>query len=140
MMNITKTKQLMKIVIGAAWIDGIIQPAERECLKKMATEKGVMEDREIKFLLSELKPVTATECYQWLKEYLGENHDDQDYNQLLEAVSALIYSDGDVDLQEAKFLKKLQDFDPNLQSSHHHFIFEPLLKAIQKIYKKALSN
>jgi uncharacterized membrane protein YebE (DUF533 family) len=98
----TKTKQLIKILVGAAWIDGIIQPEEREYLRRMAKEQDLVEDSDIQTLLSEIKPVTATECYQWLEDYLGENHTDSDYKQLLEAISALIYSDGDVDIQEAK--------------------------------------
>ena len=134
----TKTKQLMKILVGAAWIDGIIQAEEREYLHRMATETGIMEDSEIQSLLSEIKPVTANECYQWLEEYLGENHSHSDYEQLLEAMSALIYSDGDVDIQEAKLLNRLQNLDPANDSKHS--VFDPILKSIQKIYRQAIKD
>jgi uncharacterized tellurite resistance protein B-like protein len=133
-----KTKQLMKILIGAAWIDGIIQPQEREYLSQMAKEKNLSEDSEIQALLSEIKPVTATECYQWLQEYLGENHTPADYQQLLERISALIYSDGDVDIQEAKLLNRLQNLDPVHEPKHS--FFDPLLKSIQKLYRQAVKN
>lgn len=134
----TKTKQLMKILVGAAWIDGIIQAEEREYLHRMATETGIIEDAEIQSLLSEIKPVTATQCYQWLDEYLGENHTHSDYENLLEAISALVYSDGDVDTQEAKLLNRLQNLDPAKESKHS--IFDPLLKSIQKLYRQAVNN
>jgi len=35
------TKTLIKILIGTAWIDGKIQPEEREYLHRIAKEKGV---------------------------------------------------------------------------------------------------
>ena len=63
-----KIKQLLKILIGAAWIDGIIQPEEREYLHRRATENGVADDPEIKSLLSEIKPVQPAECYHWLED------------------------------------------------------------------------
>ena len=88
----TKTKQLMKILFGAAWIDGIIQTEEREYLRRMASDKEIIDEPEIQSLLSEIKPVSATECYQWLEEYLGKNHTQQDSEQLLEAISAVLYS------------------------------------------------
>ena len=134
----TKTKQLMKILFGAAWIDGIIQPEEREYLRRMASDKEIIDEPEIQSLLSEIKPVTATECYQWLEEYLGENHTQEDYEQLLEAISAVLYSDGDVDIQEAKLLSHLQDLDP--ENNPHSSIFEQLLKSIQKLYRRAVDQ
>ncbi len=133
-----KIKQLLKILIGAAWIDGIIQPEEREYLHRRATENGVADDPEIKSLLSEIKPVQPTECYQWLEDYLGDNPSQEDYQGLLEAISALIYSDGDVQMQEAQLLTKIQLLAPGSESSQS--IFEKLLRAIQKLYRKAINQ
>jgi uncharacterized membrane protein YebE (DUF533 family) len=62
------TKQLLKILVGAAWIDGTIQPEEREYLHQMAKDKGFAEDPEIKSLLSEIKPIKPQECYRWLED------------------------------------------------------------------------
>ena len=86
----------MKILVGAAWIDGIIQTEEREYLRHKAIANNLAEDKEIKSLLSEIVPVQGPECYQWLSEYLGENPSESDYQALLEEISALIYSDSDV--------------------------------------------
>ena len=133
-----KTKQLMKILVGAAWIDGIIQAEEREYLRKKAQENNLENDPEIKSLLSELKSVTPQECYQWLEEYLGTNPTTEDYEDLLEAISALVYSDGDIDIQEAKLLSRLQDFDP--ESEHSQSVIDNILKTIRKLYKKAITN
>lgn len=133
-----KTKQLIKILIGAAWIDGVIQTEEREYLRKIATNFQMSDDRELKPLLSELKPVQADECYRWLQEYLGENHQETDYQELLEAISGLIYSDGDIQTQEAKLLTKLQELEPAHESSSS--FYDKLLGRIQKLYQTVMSQ
>lgn len=134
----TKNKQLLKILIGAAWIDGIIQVEEREYLKRMAERQGLSEESDLKDLLSELKPVQPNQCYQWLEEYLGDNPSTNDYQELLETLSALIYSDGDVQMQEAQLLTKLQLLDPTQDSPKS--AFDKILKTIQKLYKKAIDQ
>lgn len=136
MNDYTKTKELTKIMFAAAWIDGSIQPQERQYLHRMAIENGVAEDPEIKALLSEIKPIKPTECYQWLENYLGDNHTHEDYESLLEAISALIYSDGDVQISEANLLTKLQGLDPDTESKKS--IFDKLLVRIQKLYRQGI--
>ncbi len=138
MTNKDKTKQLLKILVGVAWIDGIIQTEEREYLKKMAIQTGLDNDAEIQSLLTEIQPVTANLCYEWLKQYLGENHSQQDYEELLEAISAMVYSDDDIDIQEAKLLSKLQDLDP--KNANNNSIFDRLLDSIRQLYRQGLKT
>ncbi|MFM6404372.1 MAG: TerB family tellurite resistance protein, partial [Microcystis sp.] len=64
-----KNKQLLKILIGVAWIDGVIQPSERSYLRQVAVREKLDDDLEIKPLLSELKPVKTSEFYRWLESY-----------------------------------------------------------------------
>ena len=63
LVKVAKTQKLLKILIGAAWIDGVIEPAERQYLQRVAHELNLANDPEIKDLLSEIKSVTAQECY-----------------------------------------------------------------------------
>ncbi len=134
MVTDSHVKQLVKILIGAAWIDGRIQPEEREYLRRVAQQSNVAEDPEIRPLLNELKSVSSDECYRWVQEYLGDHPSQEDYQGLIEAISALIYSDGDVDTEEAKLLTRLQLLDPaqtSPKSTHNN-----VLKAIQKLYHR----
>jgi uncharacterized tellurite resistance protein B-like protein len=134
----TKTKQLLKILVGVAWIDGIIQPEERVYLHKKAQEYGLADDPDLKSLLSELRPVQPQECYQWLEAYLGSHPKLDDYQSLLEAMGAMIYSDGDVQTSEAQLLNKIQLLDP--VNDTPQTAFDKLLKTIQKVYRKAVSQ
>lgn len=132
-----KTKQLFKILMAAAWIDGTIQVEERGYLHGMAQEQGIAEDPEIKGLLSEAKPVKIEECYQLLESYLGNNPAQEDYQKLIDAISALVYSDSNIDIEEAKLLNRIQLLDPAQESSHPPF--DKILKAVQKLYRKAIN-
>src|SRR5579883_2128800 len=107
-----KTKALIKILIGVAWIDGKIQPEEREYLHRIAKEKGLENEPDIQPLLYEFRPVPSQECYGWVNDYLGDRPTSENCQQLIEAISGLIYSDGSVDSEEAKLLTNLQLLDP----------------------------
>ena len=137
--NKNKMKHVLKILIGAAWIDGVIQPEERSYLRRMAEDFKLADDPEIKPLLSELRPIQATECYQWLEEYFGNNPSKEDYQQLLEAISGLVYSDGYVDIREAKLIETIQSCDPNNPECRNS-ILDKVLRKIQKLYKAAMEQ
>jgi len=134
MVSDSNVKNLVKILIGAAWIDGRIQPEERQYLREIAQAKGVATDPEIKPWLYELVPVQPEECYSWVKEYLGDRPSLEDCERLIEAISGLIYSDGDVAIEEAQLLTTLQEFCKTSESNQP--AYNPLLKQIQKLYRR----
>ena len=129
---------LVKILIGTAWIDGKIQPEEREYLNRIAQEKGVADEAEIQPLLHEFTSVKPSECYEWVKQYLGDHPSFEECQQLLEAVSGLIYSDGTVDIEEAKLLTELQSLTPTSNSGDQSS--NAVLSAIRSVYKRWISK
>ena len=131
--NSTNVKKLVKILMGAAWIDGIIQPQERQYIRKIAQEQGIESDPEIKPWLYELVTVKPAECYKWVQEYLGDSPSAEDYQHLLQAISGLIYSDGEVATEEAKLLAKLQQLSNESKSNEAGL--NAILKHIQKLYR-----
>ncbi|KYC42853.1 Tellurite resistance protein TerB [Scytonema hofmannii PCC 7110] len=130
----SSVKNLVKILIGAAWIDGKIQPEERLYLRKVAQEKGVADDPEIQPWLYELVSVQPEQFYDWLKEYLGERPTQEECQNLIEAIGGLIYSDGEVATEEAKLLTKLQELSDTNDSTQHGY--HNVLKQIQKLYRR----
>ena len=128
-MNTRATSRLlMKILIGVAWLDGAIQPEEHQYLAKVAQTHQLDLDPEIESLLAGRISLAAADCEQWIQEYLGDRsiHDDDG---LIEAISGLIYSDGDVAVDEAKLLVNIQSVPPSAP---------PLVSKIQQLYRKAL--
>lgn len=134
MVNHSHVKNLVKILIGAAWIDGRIQPEERQYLREIAQAKGLASDPEIKPWLYELVPVKPNQCYEWVQEYLGDRPSLEDCENLIEAISGLIYSDGEVAIEEAKLLTTLQELSKSNDSTQP--VYAPLLKRIQKLYRR----
>ncbi|AFZ51579.1 tellurite resistance TerB family protein [Dactylococcopsis salina] len=129
------SKQLLKILIGAAWIDGKFQPEERQYLIKTAEKQQLADDPEIRPLLYELKTVKPEECYRWLEEYFGGYPTQEDYENLIEAISGLIYSDGEMASEEAKLLTEVQQYDPASTSS-----LDKVLKTVQKLYQRYVTS
>ena len=127
-------KQLLKILIAAAWIDGKIQPEERQYLQQIAQEKDIATDPEIKPWLYELVPVKPEECYEWIKEYLGSSPSAEDCQNLIQEIGGLIYSDGEVAIEEAKLLAKIQDLSNKSESNHKHLNI--ILQQVQKMYRR----
>lgn len=134
MVSNSHVKNLVKILIGAAWIDGRIQPEERQYLREIAQAKGLANDPEIKPWLYELVPVKPSQCYEWVQEYLGDRPSLEECEILIEAISGLIYSDGEVAVEEAKLLTTLEELSKSRDSTQP--IYTPLLKKIQKLYRR----
>ncbi len=127
-------KQLLKILIAAAWIDGRIQPEERQYLQQIAKEKDIATDPEIKPWLYELVPVKPEECYEWVKEYLGNSPSTEQCQYLIQEIGGLIYSDGEVAIEEAKLLAKIQDLSD--KSGSNQGKLNVILKQVQKMYRR----
>lgn len=126
-------KQLLKVLIAAAWIDGRIQPEERKYLQQIAKEKDIATDPEIKPWLYELVPVKPEQCYEWVKEYLGNSPSTEKCQNLIQDISGLIYSDGEVAIEEAKLIAKIQDLSDKSESNQGKL--NMILKQIQKMYR-----
>lgn len=133
----TRTKALLKILIGAAWIDGSIQVEERQYLRKLAKEQGLADDPELKPFLYELVQVKPDQCYAWVDEYLGKP-DAKRCSDLLEAISGLIYSDGNVEVEEAKLLNRIQEIEATC--SIHQPSSKAILSSVQKLYRSWLKQ
>ncbi|MDY6900392.1 MAG: TerB family tellurite resistance protein [Cyanobacteriota bacterium] len=126
-------KQLLKVLIAAAWIDGRIQPEERQYLQQIAKEQDIATDPEIKPWLYELVPVKPDQCYEWVKEYLGNSPSTEKCQNLIQDISGLIYSDGEVAIEEAKLIAKIQDLSDKSESNQGKL--NMILKQIQKMYR-----
>lgn len=127
-------KLLFKILIGAAWIDGRIQQEERQYLHRIAKEQNIAEDPDIRPLLYELVQVKPAECYEWVREYLGDRPTSTDCQKLIEATSALVYSDGEMAVEEAKLLSRLQRLDPKNETPEP--VHDTALRTIRKLYQR----
>ncbi len=131
-------QDLFEILVAVAWIDGEIQLEEREFLEKIAAEQNLKSPTEVQALLTNYQATSSQECYQLLEKYLGSNPNPADYDNLLSAVSSLIYSDNDIATEEASLLTQIQNLDP--QNLKKHSAFDQLIGKIQQLYQAGLKN
>lgn len=134
----SSNKTLLKILIGAAWLDGQMQPEERVHLQRIAREQNLAEESDIRPMLHELVPVRAEECYAWIRQYLGDRPNITDYQRLLDAISGLIYSDGTVAIEEAKLLNRLQLIDPEV--AEPEAFHKTALRTIRHFYQDWINH
>jgi uncharacterized tellurite resistance protein B-like protein len=127
-------KQLLKILIGTAWLDGKVQLEEQKRLRKIAQQKSLLENAELHPWLHGLRSVSANECYQWIDEYLGQQPTPEEIQDLLEEISGLIYSDGEVDSAEAQVLNQLQRKEATATADLT--LHDTVTHAIQKLYHR----
>lgn len=138
MKTMDKDKQLFKILCSAAWIDGEIQAEERRYLHQMAEKNNFANDPDIRALLSEAVPVKPDACYRLVEDFVGKHPNEDSYQELLDAVSKLVYSDSNIDMEEAKLLHRLQTLETEIK--HSKSPFHRVLKSIQKLYRGAMEE
>ncbi|MGB5633820.1 MAG: TerB family tellurite resistance protein [Waterburya sp.] len=132
------SQDLLEILVAVAWIDGEIQPEEKKFLEKIAIEQNISSATELQALLANYQGSSLTQCYLLLEKYLGTNPDPADYQNLLTAVSKLIYSDNDIATEEAALLTQIQNLDPH--NSQNHSALDKAIKKIRKLYQAGLSK
>lgn len=138
MKTLDKNKQLFKILCSAAWIDGEIQQEERQYLHKMATQHNLADDPEIRGLLSEAVQTKPDDCYRLVEEYIGDHATEAEYQEMVDAVSKLVYSDSVIDVEEAKLLHRIQCLETEV--NYCPSPFQRTLNTIQKMYRKAIAE
>ena len=138
MKTINKDKQLFKILCSAAWIDGEIQTEERKYLHKIAEQKNFIADPEIRALLSEAVPVKPEDCYRLVEEYVGDHANEAEYQELVDAVSKMVYSDSVIDTEEAKLLHRIQCLETEVKLGKSPF--HRAIRSIQKVYRGAIAE
>ncbi|MEM6423623.1 MAG: TerB family tellurite resistance protein [Cyanobacteria bacterium P01_H01_bin.119] len=142
-MTYANTKTLLKILIGTAWIDGEIQPEERHHLNRIAADAELADDDDIKALLQGSVKVTPQHCYGWVQAYLGSDPTADNCRQLMESISALVYSDGVVDLEEAKLLNHLQTVSlggNTPQSQNSEAVAKGVISSLRQFYRSLVTQ
>ena len=137
MVSSINNQDLLEILVAVAWIDGEIQPEEQKFLEQIATEQ-TESATELQALLTQHQDSSLEKCYQLLEQYLGENPDSADYDNLLTSVSKLIYSDDDIATEEASVLTKIQNLDPNNLKTRS--TLDKAIAKIQQLYQKGLDK
>lgn len=101
-MNLQHQQQLMlKIIVGSAWVDGRIEPAEEQYLQSLLKRYQLTHSPEFSALMATPIPLRQTE--RWMVEYLADSNDIERQN-LLGAIGKMVIADDTVTPQEHTLL------------------------------------
>ncbi len=124
---------MLKIVIGAAWVDGVLQPQEVAMLEAMLGRHGLARDPVLLNLLK--NPVSVTLTERWIAEFLADSTASERQT-LVGAIGNLLYADRQVSDAEHNLLDDLHTMMATIPEQA-----EPpeIAKAIGNWVKKALN-
>ena len=103
----TKALQAFKVILGAAWADGALQPEELPPIHTIVDELGLATHPDVRVLLE--TPVPALTYRRYLQEYLASHPTRTERKRLLELLSRVIYADNEVSIEEGYILGELTD-------------------------------
>ncbi len=94
-------KLMLKIIIGSAWVDGHLEPAEVQYLQTLLDRYQLTHASDVLALLEE--PVSLSQTEFWMVEYLADTNEIE-RQRLLGAIGKLVISDDTVLPQEYSLL------------------------------------
>lgn len=97
----------LKVVLGAAWADGTLQPEELAPIHQIVDELGLASHPDVHLLLE--TPVPALTYRRYLQEYLEAHPALEQRQHLLELLQRVIYADNEVSIEEGYILSELRD-------------------------------
>jgi uncharacterized tellurite resistance protein B-like protein len=127
-----KAVAALKVLIGAAWADGQIQPEELPALKQAVVELDLVEHPEIRaWIRSPSSPEDYRRC---LSNYLALHPTQAERQELLNLVTKVIYSDDEVSVEEAYILDEMRTLLNDLEVDDHI----PRLGEFQALFSRLL--
>ncbi|MEN9269128.1 MAG: hypothetical protein Q6L49_00020 [Thermostichales cyanobacterium HHBFW_bins_127] len=128
-----KALATLKVLLGAAWADGSLQPEELPILKRAVQQLGLKDYPQLRQLIQ--TPMSGEDYRQAFREYLAFYPSQEERQTLLELVRELIYVDDQISPEESTILEQLrqslQDLEPeddNLNLSQFQNLFSRLLE------------
>ena len=103
----TEALLTLKVVLGAAWADGALQPEELAPIHQIVEELGLASHPDVHRLLE--TPVPAVTYRRYLQEYLAVHPTLDQRRHLLGLLQRVIYADNEVSIEEGYILGELRD-------------------------------
>lgn len=96
-------KLMLKIIIGSAWVDGHLEPAEVQYLQTLLARYQLTHASDVLALLEE--PVSLSQTEFWMVEYLADTTETEiERQRLLGAIGKVVIADDTVLPQEYALL------------------------------------
>ncbi|MEO0795920.1 MAG: TerB family tellurite resistance protein [Verrucomicrobiota bacterium] len=119
-----------KVLIAAAWVDGVVQPEEENFLKDFISRMpGIGEHtwEELQPLIE--RPIYEAERIRLLRDMRNRIHDQKDRRFAIQAINQLFISDGEIAPEEEEAVKQMVTIVNGDESA----VYQEMLKMIQRL-------
>ncbi|MGF1486439.1 MAG: TerB family tellurite resistance protein [Prochloraceae cyanobacterium] len=135
MESVEQQKLLLKIVIGAAWIDRHLAPEEIEYLEKLLAQYHLHLNSELQKLLKQ--PITPQQTENWIVEYL-EDTTQEERMRLLSAIANMCMADEKVSEIEHQLLDEYYELMARIPPHPEHT--PTLVETVSRFVKKMINS
>ena len=135
MESLEQEKLLLKIVIGAAWIDRYLAPEEIEYLQKLLEQYHLHLNSELQQLLKQ--PIALQQTENWIVEYLKDTTS-KERLRLLSAIANMFMADENVSEIEHQLLDEYYELMARIPP--HPEATPTLVETISGFVKKLINS
>jgi uncharacterized membrane protein YebE (DUF533 family) len=128
-------KELMQIIIGAAWVDGELDSSEIQYLTRLLERYGLSHDRDLQALLT--SPVSMRQTELWIADYLQDTTETERQSALA-AIAKLMIIDDQVSEIEHQLLDDFYEFMAAIPP--HSETIQTVVESVGKFFRSAVKT
>lgn len=119
-----------KVLIAAAWVDGVVQPEEERFLRDFITRMPGIDENTWDDLAPLLeRPIYEAERIRMLRDMRNLILDQKDRRFAIQAINQLFISDGEIAPEEEEAVKQMV----SIINGDETAVYQEMLKMIQKL-------
>lgn len=130
MINQQLSLAVAKVLIAAAWVDGVVQPEEERFLRDFISRMPGIEEQTWEDLSPLLdRPIYEAERIRMLRDMRNLIIDQKDRRFAIQAINQLFISDGEIAPEEEEAVKQMV----SIVNGDETAVYQEMLKMIQRL-------
>jgi len=130
MINKELSNAIAKVLIAAAWVDGVVQPEEERFLRDFIGRMPGIDEFTWQDLLPLIeRPIYEAERIRMLRDLRNLIVDQKDRRFAIQAINQLFISDGEIAPEEEEAVKQIV----SIINGDETAVYQEMLKMIQKL-------
>ncbi|MGE9295934.1 MAG: TerB family tellurite resistance protein [Puniceicoccales bacterium] len=130
MINTELSLAVAKVLIAAAWVDGVVQPAEENFLRDFISRMpGIDENTWTDLQPMIERPVYEAERIRYLRDMRNQISDQKDRRFAIQAINQLFIADGEIAPEEEDAVRQMVSIINGDESA----VYTEMLKMIQRL-------
>jgi len=130
MINASLSLAVAKVLIAAAWVDGIVQPSEERFLRDFIARMPGITDETWEYLEPLLeRPIYEAERIRYLRDMRNRITDQKDRRFAIQAINQLFIADGEIAPEEEDAVRQMV----SIINGDETEVYQEMLRMIQRL-------